>query len=197
MKKFLHNLKRTLLADKKKLGLALSCVAVGLLLWGRLLLKDVRKSAIAIPDKKTEVVKSPTTPQDKPGTLLPDLLKDGVSKPDSEPEKPVGKLFDQDPEKIGEPEKSEKLTHVKQKSDVEVVDHPDKAATLVARIKLAASELVLKRTIVGETPGAILNGQSVKINDTFQGFQVKEIHSQYVILHQQGVTVKLYLQRTR
>ena len=47
----LQQIKTQLLADKKKLGILTMLVLVGLLLWGRLLMTDVPRPAVAKPTK--------------------------------------------------------------------------------------------------------------------------------------------------
>lgn len=49
-----------LLADRKRLGLMCGVLTVGLLFWGRLLLKDVPKVATAEPAEVTQM--TPETP---------------------------------------------------------------------------------------------------------------------------------------
>ena len=40
---------KALIADKKRLSMTLGLLAIGLLLWGRLLIKDLPKTAVADP----------------------------------------------------------------------------------------------------------------------------------------------------
>ena len=83
----LNNLIRRVRADKKKFGAMLFLAVVGLLLWGRLLLKDVPRTAdadpapannVEPPDKSSvepvRIHKMPTITIDLPGTLQRDLF---------------------------------------------------------------------------------------------------------------------------
>ena len=62
MKRKLKRFWRQITADKKKFGLLATCVAVGLLLWGRLmLLEDIPRIATADPEKQEQVAASTTS----------------------------------------------------------------------------------------------------------------------------------------
>lgn len=59
MKQWMRRTWKQLTADKRRFSLALSLALIGLLMWGRLLLKQVPKTAIADPDAVAESVEDP------------------------------------------------------------------------------------------------------------------------------------------
>ena len=78
MNKKLNRLWRQITADKKRFGIMLSLVCVGLLLWGRLiLLEDVPRVATAEPDTEEQTEQPPARAvRDRPRVALdlPDAL---------------------------------------------------------------------------------------------------------------------------
>jgi hypothetical protein len=57
----------------------------------------------------------------------------------------------------------------------------------VDNVRIAAEALKLESTIVGPTPGAIVNGQMVREGSNIAGFRVLKIEPRQVVVEREGV----------
>lgn len=184
MTSFLHKYWRQLTADKRKLTLMLLLVGVGLLLWGRLLLKDVPRTVMANPDKSVSLAQHKGSSVPDPGDPLaratvyidiPDSLTRDLFNQPSLSNKPSAALVISSPG----PEKSPPpLADEHQQTAVQ-----DRIAAV----------LKLQTTILGENPRAMINGQLVAPGESIRCFMIKKILPRQVILENQGMEVILDL----
>jgi len=175
---------RQLTADKKKLGLMLGLLAVGLLLWGRLLLKEVPRTATATPKVTTAAAASspspraddPTSGADGPAvTVVVDLA--------STLTRDVFAL-----DTAGYPEaKNGEESSVPPKPQI---DTPDKAYR-VAKATEAARGLTLEGVILSDDPSVIINGQLLQEGQRIEGLTVYRIEDRKVVLEMDGVYIRL------
>jgi hypothetical protein len=164
--------------DKKKLGLVLALMAVGLLLWGRLMLKQVPRTAVAKPAAVAAAAnEAPAAVTFASRTTVHVDLPDVLSR---DP-------FQIDPSGFPRVEKPE-VIQVAEKSDTEPVDEKSEAAALVAK---AAHGLSLQTTILGDTPRALINGQLLAPGDKIRGFELKKVLPREVTLEMNGVELRL------
>lgn len=164
--------------DRKKLGLVIALMAMGLLLWGRLMLKQVPRTAVAKPAAVA------AAGEGAPAAVAFASRKTvRVDLPDSLSRDP----FQIDPTGYPRVEKPE-VIKVAEKSVAKPVDEKSDAAALVAK---AAHGLSLQTTILGDAPRALINGQLLAPGDKIRGFELKRVMPREVILEMNGVELRL------
>ncbi len=167
---------RQITADKKKLGMMLGLLAVGMLLWGRLLLKQVPRTAVAVPTASlAEAGQSgslageftPTIKRPLVQTLMQqDLTRDLFGWPTSH--YTLAPQAGTDSSATAGVEKSGSDT-------ADVVQDSQLIATAKGRLKLEA-------TVPGERPRALVNGLVVFQGQSVDGWVLKEVRQRSVIL---------------
>lgn len=176
---------RGAMADPKKLGVLLTLLALSLLLWGRLLLKDAPRTATADPAAKIEAAlaahaggtageisdanKEKTVPvvlMDVAGDLPRAMLSASGDGADGTGEKSYGPVTKSVPELSDEELRS-------------------------AAVRETAAGLELQSVISGDQPRAVINGRTLKPGETFEGFTLIEVASSHVVLEHEGVIVRL------
>jgi hypothetical protein len=170
---------RNLTANQRKVSLMIGLVGVGLLLWGRLLFKDVPRTALA--DPTDQAAASPAAPEARRAgrpvvrvVLSPRLERD---------------LFALDaryyPARRGNPASIEAVTP----------PAPDKFAPQTTDVQQqvldARHGLVLQTTILGDRPRAMINGQVMSPGDKIGGFTLRKVLPRGVILEMNGIEVRL------
>jgi hypothetical protein len=165
--------------DKKKLGLIIGLLAVGLLLWGRLMLKQVPRTATAKPS-------AAVTAADEARRELADLPSRRLVRIDL-PETLSRDPFQVDPTVFPKVEKPV-VIETQAKSAAQAADVKQDAAALVRQ---AATGLALQTTILGDAPRALINGQLLAPGDKIRGFELKKVMPREVILEMSGVELKL------
>ena len=160
MNKKLNRIWRQVTADKKRFGMMVALVAVGLLLWGRLiLLEKVPRVATADPDSaETETDPSPSEVRELP-TVAVDLpsgltLNPFALRPDRYKPVPV--------EETGEEAVQPDRAHA---------DELDRREALLDH----ARELTLQGVIQAASPFAVIDGVRVYVGDTVGKFTVIEL----------------------
>jgi len=182
MKDHLDNLIRQLTADKKKLGIMLSALALGLLLWGRLLLQGVPRTATAEnPGKTAQADKR----SDDAGQVLqaeqpvPVIHVDLPSHPGRDPFGIDPSRYKRNPEalvrKMGA--KSPQVT-------------PDEDPR-VAAVRQEAMELRLESVVTGARPRAYINGHLLAPGDEYEGFKLIQVTDRHVLLTKYGLIIRL------
>ena len=165
-----------LLRDKRQAGLVFGLSAVGLLLWGRLLLKQVPQTASAddTPQWLQEVEAELKDAAPRRVTVrLPHIG-------------PVGRdPFLLDP--AWYPKTLSEDSLVKQaKSEEEVTDESRQMAVVKA-----AGELKLQSLTQGEVPAAFINGRLIRIGASIDGFTLLSCDERSAVLVKDGVRVRL------
>ena len=168
--------------DKKKLGLIIGLGCVMLLLWGRLILKQVPRTAVAKPaattasasaTPSTDVLRRKVFSADKP---IVEVTLPTVSQRD---------LFaiDLTDYPVDEPEEKKPAKDTtREGKEVDEVDSQLQA--MVGRIRLQS-------TVMGARPCAVINGRIVEIGQSFEGLVLKEVANRQVIMEFQGRMVRL------
>ncbi len=177
----MQRFKKRLTADKKKFGLFLTLLALGLLLWGRLLLQPVPRTAVADPKLM------PVTAQASPGKaaeggssarrVVNVVLHDVVERD----------LFALQAELFPRAEE-EKPSALVEKYPAQKPDDLERARLAV---QAAARELKLQTTMLGSQPRALINGVLLERGQAIGGFELMEISSRQVTLKKDGVVVVL------
>lgn len=170
------------LKNDRKLALMLILLAVGLLLWGRLLLqRPMPQVASAVPNRAAATASSaeaalkavqidrPVMTVELPTYLGRDLFN-----------------FPTDEVAWALPKKSD-AGEVEEKSGPERSDDQLRTAT----VRKAAENLRLRSVMMGEKPSAVINGQVLRPGQQIQGFTLLEISERHVLLERHGVIVRL------
>jgi hypothetical protein len=169
-----RQLREALLADRKKLSIMASLLAVALLLWGRVLLKRVPRTAVASPPAAAAVEGSPrdanreesinhinkTVYVDLASVLSRDLFAIDSSRFAQIPLSPVDSI-------------------TQEKSRPQSADEQGMAQVV--------SSLRLQSTVLGPQPRAVIDGVSVTAGQEFKGFLIKEIQQRQVIVERNGM----------
>ncbi|MCC6682728.1 MAG: hypothetical protein IT445_17645 [Phycisphaeraceae bacterium] len=185
MSGLLNNLKQQLLADKRKLGVIVLLLFFGLLLWGRLLLKDVPRTATADPKPKVAAAPSDKSRPAAGKTSRVEIVRihsDRQLKRD---------LFLFDPNRYrrtigtGETENLLKLGN----SDREPTDD---LLGLTEMLNMAR-RLDLRSVVTGRMPRAVIDDRLLAPGDWIEGFELLEIVDRYVLLERNGVVIRLWM----
>lgn len=185
----LQRLWRQMAADKRKLGMMVALLGVAMLLWGRLLLKDVPRTANANPGAavtraasttigNSNGVETDNVPVDRPVVtvaLQDEVVRDLFA---------FNKDFYLDPSEQG-------VTNVTAKSGDQTTDVSLQRQQAEAAIRVAAQNLVLKSTLLGAQPRAVINGLLLAPGDEVQGFRLTEVRSRAVTVTREGFEIVL------
>lgn len=187
MNRHLANLNRTLLADKKKLGLMVVLVFFGLLLWGRLLLKDVPRTATAEPEDRRS---ASVDPADKHSQTAP--RRNRVEVVWIDPSRRLSRdLFNFNPNRYRRtliPGDNDNLLT----SDNSEAQRADELSG-VTEVLDAARRLQLRSVVTGLRPRAVINDRLLAPGDPIDGFELLEIVDRYVLLERSGIVIRLWM----
>ncbi len=179
MRRAIDQVVRELKADKRKLGAVCLLVAVGLLLWGRLMLKNIPQTATAKPAFTASAVDQglsavevlaiedglsprPVVYMDLPSTLQRDLFALDV------------RLYGA--RDLGGEAKSGALA----------ADSPGRAQALAS-----AGRLKLQSVMLGEQSRAVINGLLVAPGQEVEGWTLLQVSERHVLLKSHGITIRL------
>lgn len=172
----IHKAKAVLLRDKKKTGLMLGLLAVGLLMWGRLMLKEVPRTASATD---TAVVASAASSEG------PAIGKDRAKVSLSLPGSLQRDLFRLDPSRYIRTDKDEVLDKPQKSSEV-------LSDELVRREVIAAARgLRLQSVTMGDVPAAFINGRLIRIGRTVEGFTLLHCDERSAVLERSNIKVRI------
>lgn len=178
MKVKLRQLYRVMLADKKKAGLVLGLLAVGLLLWGRLLLKQVPRTATADPNQKQSAVDA-------------SQKRSTITQTEKVVELALSENFGRDLFSF-HPEGYTRLTDVPiTESGTDDSDVTAQKQARIEAVRIAARRLSLQSVVQGEQPRAFINGQLIAPGQTVEGFLLKQVTDRYAVLEMNGVEIRL------
>ena len=173
---------RNELKDPKKLGVLVVLVAVGLLLWGRLLLKQVPQTATAEPVPV------------QTGNGMAELVENPTKSASAEPflELSLSQTLTRDLFAIdrGEYRRSEKFHNPEAQRPKSGFDLSDEFLRS-ASVRNAAEKLTLQSVMMGEQPRAMINGQLLALNQGVEGFTLIEVGERHVLLENKGIIIRL------
>ena len=181
MKHKLHRFRRQLTADKKKFGLMVTTLAVGLLLWGRLILLE-KVPRIATADPAGNPAQSDKNAGSKPEGGIDALPEVRVDLDD----RLAINLF------------AFRHNRYKLLPDVEsgrigiqshraADDEQQRTRELVRRAKA----LHLQSVVQGAWPVAVINGQVLRVGDSIDGFEIASINERSAKVTRDGLTFTL------
>ncbi len=177
MKHIVQDYVRELRRSPLKGGTIAVLLAVGLLLWGRLLLKEVPRTAsawrasVAVDDGAFDLG---ARPEKRPIEL-------------TDPGPPARDIFAIDPSHY------RRTSSWRDEADREKSGRWGTENGVQAAVVSAAGKLRLTSVIEGEDPVVIINNQLLRAGDTIEGFTVVRLERRAVILESQGVKVRLSL----
>lgn len=175
----LNRIYKQLTADKKKLSVMVGLLGVAMLLWGRLLLEKVPRTATAEP--AIAVTQSASADLSSgPIVIHPVVWIDPAPALDRD-------LFALNPTAYqrvaAEPTETVRVA----KSDLDPADELRAAQA----VREAANRLTLQSILGGSRPVAMINGQLLATGQTIEGFTVSRIDQRHVLLTKAGVSVRL------
>lgn len=187
----LKRLKRQMLHDKKKLGLMIGLVAVGLLMWGRLLLEQVPETATASPAAAVAAAGMAAAPP--PTSARPiKTARVQIALPESlardpfalDPERyPMHSVDDEEGGRLQLPD----VSVAQPKSGEPTVDTTMRSNT----IRNEAMRLRLQSVIDGPRSGAIINDTLLVPGKAIEGFTLKSVQGTKVVLEKDGLLIRL------
>jgi hypothetical protein len=183
VKHHLDNLIRQVTADKKKLSVMLCALALGLLLWGRLLLQGVPRTATADDPVKTAQKADnkgddaePSSQNDQPLAVVHVDL----------PAMPGRDLFGIDPSRYKRNPEASPQALVAKSTQVTPDEDPK-----VAAVRQEAMELRLESVVTGTKPRAYINGRLLAPGDEYEGFTLIQVTDRHVLLTKYGFIIRL------
>lgn len=178
MNPLIQKLVRQLTADKKKLSMMIALLAVAMLMWGRLLLQRVPRTATADPVAvQAAQANGPTTTEYR---ILPVVTIEPAPRLTRD-------LFALDAERYV---KVAEATAAPAKSDPDRADE-ERAAEAVHE---AARRLSLQSIVQGSRPRAMVNGQLLAVGQKIEGFVLVRIDQRHVLMRKDGVEVPLSME---
>jgi hypothetical protein len=174
-----------MMAQKQKVALCTMLLAVALLLWGRLLLKDVPRTAVADPKavaKAGEPIQGADVSTDNQGkivTIIPAF--DRVERD----------LFAFDPTYYPRTEQPSQTVQSDPKSASPQTDEDSKQQQLRTSVLIESRNLKLQSTLLGKRSRAMINGVLMEPGEEILGFELKEVRTRQVMLVKQGIEVVL------
>lgn len=183
-------LRRQLMADKRKFGVLLTCAVLGLLLWGRLLLPDVPKTADAVPKGvRTAGAASGNASGNAPGASTPVARRRvTLARVDESPRD----LFRADWSIYARVENSASQPAQTPKSVQPTVD---KQQQLIQRIESEARALTLQSTLLGAMPHAVISGELIPLGGGIKGFTLTDVSPRQVTVAKEGLSIVLTMDR--
>lgn len=184
MNETIQRIKQQMMADRKKLSLMASLAAVMLLLWGRLLLKQVPRTAVADPAASTaaaqtangsssqsaaEFVMGPSVYVNLPSVVKRDLFQ-----------------FDRSRFSKLEPDPG---TSVPEKSPADSSE--EQKRKLIEDIRQWVDTLVYQGGIMGEKPQAMINNKIYKQGEKINGFTITKVMPRQVVMERDGIEIIL------
>lgn len=183
MRQHLDNLIRQATADKKKLGIMLCALALGLLLWGRLLLQGVPRTATADdPSKSAQKIDNKPGTDEQPSQNDKPMPVIHVDLPAS----PGRDLFGIDPSRYRRNPAALRDTSVAKSTQVTPDEDPR-----VAAVRQEAGELRLQSVVTGIRPRAYINGRLLAPGDEYEGFTLIQVTDRHVLLTKYGLIIRL------
>ena len=177
MNPWMEDLKARFHAEPIKISVMGVLLAVGLLLWGRLLLKDPPQVVTADPIADVVATTTGASPAESSAELPLPVIEIEV------PSGPPRDLF-----ASPRPERSVPSEQTAEKSQPETTDTPVRE-----RVRELAGQLRLQAVIGGQQPRAVINGLPLQLGESIEGFTLRTVGSGAAELEREGVIVRLWV----
>ncbi len=182
MKKKIRRFWRQATADKKKFGLLVTVAAVGLLLWGRLiLLEKVPRMATATPTPQAEKATDALEPSGQPLNLSP--LPEVRTQLSDELALNLF-AFRHDRYKL-RPQEDSGQSGVQPGNDAD--DEQQRRRLLAEK----ARDLRLQSVTQGSVPLVVINGRVLRVGGSIEGFEIVSIYDRSAQVTRDGLTFTL------
>jgi len=178
-KALLNRYWRQITSDKRKFAAMSILLALGLLMWGRLLLKEVPRNAVADPN---ETVATDTANESENSVTPINLRSVEVDVPQTL----VRDLFTTDVSGYPRIEREDE-NEDQAKSATFPADESPRADV----VEQARQELNVQSIIMGAQPYVMINGQLLTTEQTVLGFRIVEIADRYVVVEKNTVRLRL------
>lgn len=180
--------------DRKKFAMMCTLLAVGLLLWARLLiLQDVPKTGFADPVQSNTASQTKTTaPEGTENVLLQELpivYLDTSSQLTRDFFSPLTSPS-AGPDQDGHVTRSHPNTD-DESSEVAGAEFRERQEAFNAD----AERLKLESVILGEVPVAVINGKVLRVGDDIDGFVLEKVSARYVVLSRGVFRVDLKMEQ--
>lgn len=170
------SLTAALVRRRRTLGLGALALMAGMLFWGRLLMQDVPRTAIADPELLlVERTESSPLGRDEPTRRVARVRRDPFRHADSDGTDQLNEII-------------EKNGVSGRKSSHELADEQQRRETVTGE---AASRLSLEQTWLGGRPRARISGRLVRPGQSVHGFTVRNIQNGKVVLQKDGIVIVL------
>ena len=179
MKNTWAHIKQQLLADKKKTIGMCSLSVLGLLLWGRLLLKEVPQTATAKPAESLQIL-DPDDAERQAHNIERKTVEVYL------PNEINRNLFHFDNSRYRRTVSSDNIGEKGKLGKDE-----DDVATRIAEVRIAASRLELNSVVTGDESRAVINGIVVVPGEKIAGFELRKVSERTVVLAKDGILVRL------
>jgi hypothetical protein len=183
MKDRIDQLIQQITADKKKLGFMLCALAIGLLLWGRLLLQGVPRTATADdPDTDKQAIKNMDPETNKADTSFKTRPVVHIDLPSS----PGRDIFGIDPNRYRRTT-GDRHDDIGPKSTQVTPDVDPR----VDAVRQEAMGLSLESVVTGTRPRAYINGRLLAPGDEIDGFTLIQVTDRHVLLTKYSLIIRL------
>ncbi|QQE13278.1 hypothetical protein JD969_07420 [Planctomycetota bacterium] len=179
MKKIWLHFQQHMLADKKKTISMCGLSVLGLLLWGRLLLKEVPHTATAKPSEALQVDASHEDAKMDKHEVIKTVEVDL-------PNRINRNLFHFDNSRYRRTVSSDNIGEKGKLGKDE-----DDVVIRIAEVRIAASRLELSSVVTGDQSRAVINGIVVVPGEKIAGFELRKVYERTVVLARDGVLVRL------
>ncbi len=183
MKDQLNQFIQQITADKKKLGIMICALAIGLLLWGRLLLQGVPRTATADdPVAKTQTTDNKDTQTARSVNASKPVQVIHIDLPSN----PGRDLFGIDPSRYRRTPGTSQNNSGPKSARVPTDGDPQMAV-----VREEAMELRLESVLTGSQPRAYINGLLLKPGDEIEGFTLLKVTDRHVLLTKYDLFIRL------
>ena len=160
--------------DRRQAGMVVGLMAVGMLLWGRLLLKQVPRTASA---------------DDKPAWLVE---VEAESAPGEREAVTVVRpsALDRDLFRL-DPSRYLRTVPIKEMSKEAKLPEPVSDEALRMSVAKAAEGLRLQSVTLGDVPAAFINGRLIRVGSHIEGFELRSCDERSAVLEKDGIRVRL------
>ena len=187
MKRKLNRMWRQVTADKKKFGILCTMMAVGLLLWGRLiLLEDVPKIATADPNAQQQNAADQNQPEGQATAEKAPVLPPLPVVQASLSEDLTLNLFAFRHNRY-KPLPSDESDGTGVQSSHTADDKEERKRELVEM----ARGLRLQSVIQGKSPAIVINGEVLRVGDSIEGFELVSFNDRSAKVTREGLTFLL------
>jgi hypothetical protein len=181
-----QSLRQRIQAEKRKAAMLAMLACFALLLWGRLLLKDVPRTAVANPSAPAAeaaadgAVGSKVTAASVLRPVVKVELSDAVNRD----------LFRFNSTHFPLIEKAESPEPVAKLADKRS-DEGEQQRTAEMAVRVAARRFSLQSTLLGQPSRALINNVLLEVGETIDGFELVEVRERLVVLKKDGIEVIL------